>query len=271
MSSRLAGPLVAAMIAPLAHAGELAGPCGSAVSALNEGNAWEAFDKLNGGGDKRLRFRLDGKEPCDAVSDCRVSIVAKAVTAGKAAPQERRAIADGTATADKTVIAALSVATLPGVSALSAVAVLSDLMALSATPGKAAAGKVIATVSLAGRTASYCVYGMNRVSGSPAPRRDGCSGAWLENFLTIKLVDGDGPFARRDISIRYLYRADAGAGNLDACTSPAILDGMFRRRLWTVALDDGSAAFIGEIDFPRDRRTPVPQDAPFAASVAAAR
>lgn len=215
-----------------------ASPCGNAVSILNEGKTFEAFDKLNGGGDRRLRFRLEGKEPCDAASDCKVSIVAKSVTdktvaTDKPAPAEKPATADGTA-----------------------------------LPGKATVSeKVIATVSLAGRTASYCVNGMSRVPGPPAARRDGCPGAYLVNFLAIKLVDGDGPFARRDISIQYLYRADAGAASLETCTSPAVFDGAFRRRLWTVALEDGAAAFIGEIDFPRDRRAPVPRDPPFAASV----
>jgi hypothetical protein len=134
-----------------------------------------------------------------------------------------------------------------------------------------AAGKVIATIDLAGRTASYCVYEVSRVDVRPDPRRSGCPRSYLRNFLAVKLVDGNGPFSRRDVSIQYLYRADTGAVSLDNCTSPAILDGMFRRRAWTVPLEDGSAAFIGETDFPRDRRAPVSQDAPYATSVFGAR
>jgi hypothetical protein len=69
------------------------------------------------------------------------------------------------------------------------------------------------------------------------------------------------------VDIQYLYRADRGADSLDRCTSPAILDGMFRRRVWTVPLDDGAAVYIGETDFPRDRRAPVPREPPFAITV----
>src|SRR6516162_4321217 len=55
-----------ALIAGLsaARANEPVSPCGTAISILNEGKIYEAFDKQNGGGERRLRFRLDGKEPC---------------------------------------------------------------------------------------------------------------------------------------------------------------------------------------------------------------
>jgi hypothetical protein len=130
-----------------------------------------------------------------------------------------------------------------------------------------AAEKVIATIDLAGRTASYCVYELSRVELKPDPRRNGCPRSYLRNFLAIKLVDSDGPFARRDVDIQYLYRPDRGTESLDHCTSPAILDGMFRRRMWTVPLEDGSAVYIGETDFPRDRRAPVPREPPYATTV----
>ena len=214
---------------------------------LNEGKIYEAFDKRNGGGERRLRFRLDGKEPCPGGA-------CKAVTRveGK---EERKP--DGKAEfgpEDKA----------PDVKAATKVEIVAR---------GSAAEKVIATIDLAGRTASYCVYEVSRVDVRPDPRRSGCPRSYLRNFMAVKLVDGAGPFARRDVSIQYLYRAGAGAGalSLDNCTSPAILDGMFRRRAWTVPLEDGAAAFIGETDFPRDRRAPVPQDAPYATSVFGAR
>jgi hypothetical protein len=204
-----------AMIAPLseARANEPASPCGNAISILNEGKIFDAFDKQNGGGEKRLRFRLKEHEPCDA-GECKA--------------------------ASKVEIVA----------------------------GAATSEKVIATIDLAGRTASYCVYELSRIDAKPDPRRrNGCPRSYLRHFLAIKLVDGDGPFSRRDVDIEYLYRADASSVSLDNCTSPAILDGMFRRRVWTVPLEDGSAAFIGETDFPRNRRPPVPLDPPYATSV----
>jgi hypothetical protein len=249
-SAKPAGEAATPAGAQAKPAGEPAGPCGNAVSILNEGKTFEAFDKLNGGGDRRLRFRLEGKEPCSAAGDCRVVIVAS--TAGAAA-------------IDKTAIDKAAAGRTAATAANDSAA------GRAAPPENAVSERVVATVSLAGRTASYCLYGVSRVPAAPPPRRDGCSAGWLVNFLAIRLVDGAGPFSRRDVSIQYLYRADASAVSLDTCTSPAVLDGMFRRRQWTVPLADGAAAVIGEIDFPRDRRAPAPQDAPFATAVAGAR
>jgi hypothetical protein len=56
-----------------AGAGEPASPCGNAISILDEGKIYEAFDRQNGGGEKRLRFRLDGKEPCPG-GECKAAI-----------------------------------------------------------------------------------------------------------------------------------------------------------------------------------------------------
>lgn len=232
---------VIAMVAPLsaAQAGEPASSCTNAISILNEGRNFDAFDKQNGGGEKRLRFRLDGKEPC-AGGGCRRENTAEATAAGADAskPETRAQGRPETGAATKIEVVA----------------------------GAAAAERVIATIDLAGRTASYCVYELSRVDARPEPHQKGCPRNWLRNFLAIKLVDGDGPFARRDISIQYLYRADAGAASLESCMTPAILDGMFRRRAWTVPME-GAAAFIGEMDFPRDRRAPVPREPPYAATV----
>jgi hypothetical protein len=229
---------VLAMIAQLsaAQANEPASPCGTAISVLNEGKNYDAFDKQNGGGEKRLRFRLDGKEPCPA-GECKVESKAETKAEGKAET--------GPETRPATRI---------------------EIVA------RAAAGeKVIATIDLTGRTASYCVYELSRIDVRPDPRLTGCPRSYLRNFLAIKLVDGNGPFARRDVGIQYLYRADSVALSLDHCTSPAVLDGMFRRRVWTVPFEDGAAAYIGETDFPRDRRAPVPHEPPYATSVFGAR
>jgi hypothetical protein len=236
-----------AMIAELAaaQAGEPANPCGNAISILNEGKNFDAFDRQNGGGDKRLRFRLDGKEPCPAGA-CKEENKTETRVEGK----EESKLEGKAETAGPEIRVATRIEVV-----------------VRAT----AAEKVIATIGLTGRTTSYCVYELSRVDAKPDPRRGGCPRSYLRNFLAIKLVDGDGPFVRRDVSIQYLYRLDAGAVSLDNCVSPAILDGMFRRRAWTVPLEDGSAALIGEVDFPRDRRAPVPQDAPYATTVFGAR
>ncbi len=227
-----------AMIAQLsaAHANEPASSCGNAISMLNEGRNYDAFDKQNGGGEKRLGFRLDGKTPCDA-GECK----AETEVEGK---DERKS--------------EIKAETPPETKAATRIEIIAK---------SAAAEKVIATIDLAGRTASYCVYELSRIELKPDPRRNGCPRSYLRNFLAIKLIDGDGPFARRDVDIQYLYRPDRGADSLDHCTSPAILDGMFRRRTWTVPLEDGAAVYIGETDFPRDRRAPVPREPPYATSV----
>jgi hypothetical protein len=223
-----------AMVAPLcgARANEPPSPCGNAISILNGGKNYDAFDRQNGGGGKRLRFRLNGKPLCNG-AECE----AETKVEGKEGSKPE-----------------------------SVVATKVEIVA-----GASAAEKVIATIDLTGRTASYCVYELSRIDATPNPGRNGCPRSWLRNFLAIKLVDGEGPFSRRDVDIQYLYRPDAGSVSLDNCTSPAILDGIFRRRMWTVPLEDGSAAFIGETDFPRKGRPPVPLQPPYATSVFGAR
>jgi hypothetical protein len=255
-----------AMIAQLAaaEANEPAGPCGTAISMLNEGKNYDAFDKQNGGGEKRLRFRLEGKEPCPG-GECKVESKTETKVEGKeegkveTKPEPRPEAKEESKPETK-------VETKADTGPETRVATRIEIVARAA-----AAEKVIATIDLTGRTTSYCVYELSRIDVRPDPRRNGCPRTWLRNFLAIKLVDGDGPFARRDVDIQYLYRPDAGAGSLDHCTSPAILDGMFRRRVWTVPLEDGAAAYIGETDFPRDRRAPVPREPPYATSVFGAR
>jgi hypothetical protein len=54
--------------------------CGSGLSVLNEGKNFEEFDKQNGGGEKRLRFRSTRR--CVA-NECGVEIVAGAPAAEK--------------------------------------------------------------------------------------------------------------------------------------------------------------------------------------------
>jgi hypothetical protein len=242
-----------AMIAQLsaAHANEPASSCGNAISMLNEGRNYDAFDKQNGGGEKRLRFRLDGKTPCDA-GEC------KAETKVEGKDERKSEIKAETSPETKAATPPdIREETPPETKAATRIEIVAKT---------AAAEKVIATIDLAGRTASYCVYELSRIELKPDPRRNGCPRSYLRNFLAIKLIDGGGPFARRDVDIQYLYRPDRGADSLDHCTSPAILDGMFRRRTWTVPLEDG-AVYIGETDFPRDRRAPVPREPPYATSV----
>lgn len=245
-----------AMIAGLsgAQANEPMPPCGSAIAILNEGKVYDAFDRLNGGGDRRLRFRLNGKEPCPAGA-CKAETRADSNVETRPPPREGAADSDAAAPAQG------GAATRPPAAAEPPAAIKVEIVA------RAAAGDtVIATIDLAGRSASYCLSELKSFDATPAQRRDGCPSRYLVNFLAVKLIDGDGPFVRRDVSIQYVYRADAGAGSVDHCMPPAILDGMFRRRLWTVLLEDG-AAYIGETDFPRDRRATVPADAPFATTV----
>ncbi len=245
-----------AMIAGLsgAQANEPMPPCGNAIAILNEGKVYDAFDRLNGGGDRRLRFRLNGKEPCPAGA-CKAETTADGNVETRPAPREGAGETSAAATAQG------GAAATPETAAEAPVATKVEIVARTT-----AGDKVIATIDLPGRAASYCLSGLNRFDATPAQRRDGCPSRYLVNFLAIKLTDGDGPFVRRDVSIQYVYRADAGAGSVDRCMPPAILDGMFRRRQWTVVLEDG-AAYIGETDFPRDRRAPVPADAPFATTV----
>jgi hypothetical protein len=219
---------------------------------LNEGKDYDAFDKQNGGGEKRLRFRLDGRAPCDN-GDCR----AETKTEGKDEGKSKSDVEGKDEGKPK--------ANLEGKAETSPETKAATKIEIAAKAS--AAEKVIATIDLAGRTASYCVYELSRVELKPDPRRNGCPRSYLRNFLAIKLVDSDGPFARRDVDIQYLYRPDRGTESLDHCTSPAILDGMFRRRMWTVPLEDGSAVYIGETDFPRDRRAPVPREPPYATTV----
>jgi hypothetical protein len=54
--------------------------CGNVLSLLNEGKHFEEFDKQNGGGEKRLRFRSAGR--C-AANECKVEVVAGAPAAEK--------------------------------------------------------------------------------------------------------------------------------------------------------------------------------------------
>jgi hypothetical protein len=238
-------------------------PCGNAISILNEGKVYEAFDKLNGGGDKRLRFRIDARKACPA-GQCKVE--GKAETAEGNVERKQDAKAEGDAAVEPEGGVTGNADGEPETHAESEVATKIEIVA-----GSAAAEKVIATIDLRGRSASYCVYELSRVDTRPDPHRTtSCPRSYLRNFLAIKLVDGDGPFARRDVDIHYLYRPDPVAVSLDHCTSPAILDGMFRRRVWTVPLEDGAAAYIGETDFPRDRRAPVPPDASFATTISGA-
>jgi len=132
--------------------------------------------------------------------------------------------------------------------------------------------KVIATIDPGGPVRILLRLRAEPRRRQAGSRRNGCPRSWLRNFLAIKLIDG-----RRAVcpgatwtSSTCTARMPAPA-SLDNCTSPAILDGVFRRRMWTVPLADGAAAFIGETDFPRDRRAPVPRDPLYATSVFGAR
>jgi len=110
--------------------------------------------------------------------------------------------------------------------------------------GSSAAGKVSQRSTWRAGPASYCVYELSRVDVRPDPRRNGCPRSWLRNFLAIKLIDGDGPFARATwTSSTCTARMPAPAAWTTARRRP-ILDGVFRRRMWTVPLADGAAAFI---------------------------
>lgn len=237
-------------------------PCATAIAVLNEGKAWEAFDRDNGGADRRLRFRLDGREETagpeaakpetGTVAPASVPSSATKPDGGKPDGGKPDAARPDDAKPDDPK---------PDGTAQPKPATRIEIVA------RGAAGEgVVATVALEGRSASYCFLGASRVDMKP-DRRTGCPGTFLRNFLQIRLVDGGGPFVRRDVDIEYLYRPDAVATSLDRCSPPRVLDGMFRRGAWTVTREDGAAVRIGETDFPRDRRAPVPADAPFATTV----
>jgi hypothetical protein len=168
------------MISQLSEAQANTKICGNVLSVLNEGKNFEEFDKQNGGGEKRLRFRSVGN--C-AANECRVEVVA----------------------------------------------------------GSPAAEKVIATINLAGRMTSYCVYELSRVHTAWGRRRSSCPSSYLQNVLSIILAE-DG----RWIDIEYMYGAEGGSVALSKCISPDIVDGIFIRHVWRVPLDDRSEAFIAE-------------------------
>jgi hypothetical protein len=182
--------------------------CGNILSVLNEGKNFEEFDKQNGGGEKRLRFRSTGR--CVA-NECGVEVVA----------------------------------------------------------GAPATEKVIATINLAGRKASYCVYALDRVH-TWHRHGLGCPSSYLWNFLRIILTEDGGPFYERYVDIEYMYGAEGGSVALSKCISPDIVDGVFIRHVWRVPLDDDSEAFIAETAHPRNPRV-LPSYLPFATSVVGAK
>jgi hypothetical protein len=195
-----------------AQAGESARTCADTISILNDSEIYDAFDKQNGGGEKRLRFRLNGRETCDA-GECKLEVIAR----------------------------------------------------------PSGIEKVIAAINLAGRAASsYCVGELSRIKVPWNRYHLGCPARYLLNALGVTFVDRNGPFAERQVTIEYVYNADAGSVGLDTCTHPSIADGVLRERRWTVPLEDGSAVHIEETDFPRSRRFPIPRDIldlPYATSV----
>lgn len=260
---RLAVVTAVLLCTPTLHFGAAAAapvpnPCGNSIAILNESEALRAFDRDNGGGDRRLRFRLDGSEagPPEANQPPpKPDRKAEAPVAADATRPDNAGDGKSDARSD----------TRPDAG--------SDTKAETKAPSrldivaKGAAGEqIIATIDLKGRSASYCFLGASRVDMKP-DHRTGCPGTFLRNFLQIRLVDSDGPFVRRDVDIEYLYRPDAVTTSLDRCSPPRVLDGMFRRRAWTVTLDGGAAVRIGETAFPRDRRATVPADAPSAITV----
>lgn len=132
-----------------------------------------------------------------------------------------------------------------------------------------AAEKVIATINLADRMTSYCVYELNRVH-TWHRHGLGCPSSYLWNFLRIILTEDGGPFYERHVDIEYLYGAEGGFVALSKCISPEIVDGVFIRHGWTVPLDDGSEVFIAETAHPRNLRV-LPSYLPFATSVVGAK
>jgi hypothetical protein len=182
--------------------------CGNALSILNEGKNFEEFDKQNGGGEKRLRFRSTGR--CVA-NECGVEVVA----------------------------------------------------------GAPAAEKVIATINLAGRMTSYCIYELDRVH-TWHRHGLGCPSSYLWNDLGIILTGEGGPFYERYVEIEYMYHAEGGSVALSKCISPEIVDGLFIRHVWRVPLDDGSEAFIAETVIPRNP-SKFSSGLPFATSVVGAK
>lgn len=135
--------------------------------------------------------------------------------------------------------------------------------------GAPAAEKIIATVNLSGRAASYCVYALNRVTTARhRSRLLGCPSSYLRNVLRMTIDEPGGPFYRRHVDIDYLYDAEGGSVALGRCISPDIVDGVFIRHVWKVPVDDRSAAFIAETAVPNPRD--LGSGLPFATSVVGA-
>jgi hypothetical protein len=207
-SSRILPVVLMLALCPGARADEKPNYCGDSVSNLNNNVRHDAFDRDNGAKPNRLRFQLEGHEPCRE-NECTLHVISAA---------------SGT-------------------------------------------DKVIATVDLTHQTTSYCVFDLKRVEVVLDPPKAGCPADYLLNEMSVRFSDFFGPYSRREVSIDYMYRASGGGVSLDECTTPDIVDGVLRRRVWTVPLDDGSAAYVAETDIPRNSRGPVPLDPPFAVEV----
>jgi hypothetical protein len=68
---------------PQVRADDNAKYCSGAASFLNSNDRLEAFDRKQGGKDRRLQFRLQGREPCQQ-NECRLDIFHKATAPNEA-------------------------------------------------------------------------------------------------------------------------------------------------------------------------------------------
>jgi hypothetical protein len=207
-SNRILPVVLMLALCPGARADEKPNYCGHSVSNLNDNVRYHAFDRDNGAKPNRLRFQLEGREPCGE-NECTLHVISAA---------------SGT-------------------------------------------DKVIATVDLTHQTTSYCVFDLKRVEVVPDLSKAGCPADYLLNEMSVRFSDEFGPYSLREVRIDYMYRIAGRGVSLDQCTRPDDVDGVLRRRVWTVPLDDGSAAYVAETDIPRNLRGPVPLDPPFAVEV----
>lgn len=205
----------------VAHAEDNSQSCSDTFSFLNENAKLEAFDTEQGGKDRRLEFRLSGKETCSE-HECRLDIVRKASKPAESNDPAQLAKGDR-------VIASV------------------DLSHRKPS---------YCVVDL-GREA--VVQPPHPWDTKPAHRqlRKSCPESYLRNSLVIKFEgDADGPYSERRIEVEYMYRQDGSDVDLDWCATLPFVDGVFRRQLWTVPLADGAVVVIAEIDSPKVGRGP---------------
>ncbi|MBR0799566.1 hypothetical protein JQ615_29760 [Bradyrhizobium jicamae] len=188
--------------------------CSDTFSLLNDNAKLEAFDKQEGGKDKRLEFRQHGAEPCSK-NVCRLDVVRRpSRSVGGGRPFE---LAKG----DR-VIASVN---LSHRNPSYCVHVGRVEVVQPVDPSEPARHQRLRAL---------------------------CPESYLHNSMVIKFTDDSrGPYSTRRIEIEYKYRPDGSDVDLDWCETPSFDYGDYRRDAWTVPFGDGAVAVIAETDSPR--------------------